>query len=66
MTADWHGFQLGDRGTLHVGPLPTRKSVALYLIQGSVMHVLAYFRDETEARRCLAFLDDVLSPRKAS
>lgn len=66
MTGDWHGFQFGELGTLHIGPLPTRKSIALYLIQGSVMHVLAYFRDEDEARRLLSFLDGMFAPVEVS
>lgn len=57
---DWHGWQFGDRGRLHIGPLPGRKSICVYTIQGSVLHVHAYARSEDEARALLAFLDGVL------
>lgn len=56
---DWHGWRT-PAGTLHIGPLPQRKSVCLYLIQGSVMSVKAYFRDEDSARELMSFLDEVL------
>lgn len=53
---DWHGWQKGDV-SLHVGPLPGRKSVALYLHAGTVVTALAYFRDEGAAATCLRWLD---------
>ena len=56
---DWHGWCLDPAaGSLHVGHLPERKSVCLYLVRGSVLDVLAYFRDEDSARTALAWLDD--------
>lgn len=62
MTApDWHGWstRLGD---IHVGRLPGRKQVCLYTNErppggGAVLHVLAFFRTEEDAERCLAYLD---------
>lgn len=55
---DWHGWKIGDRGTLHVGPLPGRKSICVYLVEGSVLRTVAFARDEEDARRLVAFLDD--------
>jgi hypothetical protein len=54
----WHGWSRPSGGvTLHVGPVPTRKSIALYSIVGSVMYVHAYFRSEKEARRALSVIE---------
>lgn len=59
----WHGWGMrpstGKSVTLHVGPLPGRKSIALYSMVGPVMHVHAYFRDELEARRALSVIDHI-------
>lgn len=53
---EWHGWS--KRGmTMHVGPLPGRKSICLYRLDGSVIRPLAYFPDEDKARECLRFLD---------
>lgn len=54
---DWHGWEFPGIGTIHIGPVPTRKSICLYTIQGSVMDVHAYFRTEDHARTLLTFLD---------
>ena len=58
---DWHGWGFPN-GALHIGHLPARKSVALYAMDGSRMWVLAYFRDETEARRAMAIIDALVWP----
>lgn len=55
---EWHGWQIGQRGTLHVGPLPGRKQICVYLIEGSVMRTVAFCRTEAEGLRLVAFLDD--------
>lgn len=59
---EWHGWarsdDLREKGeALHIGPLPGRKSVCLYVIKGSVLTPLAYFRNEEAAERALALLD---------
>lgn len=60
---DWHGWSLSTGGpALHVGPLPGRKSVCLYSVNGSVLSVHAYFRSEDAAREALGVLDGLLSP----
>lgn len=38
---------------LYIGPVPERKSIALCVVDGSVIHTCAYFRDEAEAERFL-------------
>lgn len=57
----WHGWSIGDSPAIHVGPLPGRKSIVLYQIDGSVLTPLAYFRDEDAAEKGLALLDDLMS-----
>lgn len=70
---EWHGWGRAegydDSGnpivgrTFHIGPLPTRKSIALYSVDhrdGAEMHVHAYFRSEQEARLALEVLDELL------
>lgn len=54
---DYHGIEVTGVGRVYIGPLPTRKAIALYMVKGSTMHVMAYFRNEVEARRMLSFLD---------
>lgn len=63
---DWHGWKIGERGTLHVGPLPGRRSICVYLIEGSVMRTVAFARDEDDARRLVSFLDDAFDAVGAS
>jgi hypothetical protein len=59
---EWHGWTTAGM-TLHVGPLPGRKSICLYRLDESVIRPLAYFPDEAKARECLQFLDAlVLAP----
>ena len=52
----WHGWGT-DAWSLHVGPLPGRKSVCLYYESGCTIDALAYFRDDESAFRALAILD---------
>lgn len=61
-TSEWHGIAVvppgGDQSdALHIGPLPGRKQIALYLVSHGRSTVLAYFRDEESARRALAWID---------
>jgi hypothetical protein len=53
----WHGWRVGAGKSIHVGPLPARKSVALYAAAGGRVDVLAYFRNEEDAERALALID---------
>lgn len=66
MSADWHGWEFRDGTKLHIGPVPTRKSVCIYTVEDSVMHVIAYCRSEEEGRRLLRFLDRALASVGAS
>lgn len=56
-TDEFHGWLVNGLGALHVGRLPGRKSICLYLIDGSVLTPLAYFRDEEKARLALGWMD---------
>lgn len=56
----WHGWG-GDGWSLHVGPLPGRKSVCLYSHIGSIVEPLAYFRDDESAFRALAMFDRIVN-----
>jgi hypothetical protein len=53
-----HGWRVGSKA-LHVGKLPDRKQVALYLDFGGSFHPLAYFRNEQDAQDCLDMLDKI-------
>jgi hypothetical protein len=49
---------------IHAGPLPGRKSIALYTMDytdGNVMHVHAYFRSEEEALKFLRYFDVIMT-----
>lgn len=56
-TDELHGWEIRGVGKLHVGHVPTRKQACVYVIDGSVMHVVAYCRSEDEAHRLVRFLD---------
>ncbi len=65
----WHGWGRGHQPyrnrVLHIGPLPGRKSIALYtrdFRDGAVMYVHAYFRSTEEAQRALETLDWLMEP----
>lgn len=62
---DWHGWTVGDV-SVHVGPLPGRKSVCLYAVNGGALHTLAFFRTEYDAQSCLWFLDKLARSRPGS
>jgi hypothetical protein len=56
---DWHGWQKG-RVALHIGHLPGRRSVCLYVDTGNVIEPVAYFRGPRgyeQAYLALAVLD---------
>ena len=70
MSILWHGWHMvtpshpggrrvcsSPRGALHIGPLPRRQGIALYLEATTGIKVLAYFRDEEAAALALDFLD---------
>lgn len=64
----WHGWKLiyksfenpkvaNTNGSVHVGPLPNRKGIALYREQDGILRALAYFVSEQAAQEALAFFD---------
>lgn len=50
----------GVKVALHIGNLPGRKSAALYMINGSVLTPLAYFRDQESAVATKKFIDKLV------
>lgn len=63
---EWHGWRVAD-ASLHVGPLPGRKSTVLYAMVngGTTIRPLAYFKTEDDARTVLDFLDKLAASRYA-
>ncbi len=61
---DWHGWSV-EGCAVHVGPLPGRKSICLYTVEGSVLRTLAFFRDEEDAQRALTALDRLIRAHPA-
>lgn len=68
METEWHGWSRSPvpyrNRSLHIGPLPGRKSICLYTMDyrdGSEMFVHAYFRNEEEAKRALETLDYLIN-----
>ena len=47
----------------HVGRLPGRKQVCLYVLDGSVIRTLAFFRDEAKAHEALGLIDGIARTR---
>ena len=54
--SEWYGWGQGDIA-LYIGPLPGRKSIALYSMEGNRYTPLAYFRDKEKARKARDWLD---------
>lgn len=59
---EWHGWSRVPSASLHIGRLPGRKSLCLYVMRGAVVEVLAYFANEERARLALATIDEILVP----
>lgn len=55
----WHWWSLGrtTNEAFHIGRLPGRKRVALYLQYGSRSRPLAYFQNEKDALAVIEFMD---------
>jgi hypothetical protein len=51
---------------LHIGPVPERKSIAIYLRDGVRPMPVAYFKTPEDARAVLAFLDTLIPTREVS
>lgn len=64
LDADWCTWSIAaddTAGTLGIGPLPDRKQIGLYLMQGNTFSVLAYFKDEDKARQAVAWIDAMVN-----
>lgn len=63
---EWHGWSRGLSSgqktgrALHIGPLPGRKSLVMYVHDGSVVRALAYFRNYQDAALALDVLDEIV------
>ena len=68
---DWHGYRvltkwhptgktINTNPSLHIGPLPGRKGIALYLESLPEIEILAYFKSEDAAGKALAFMDTMM------
>jgi len=58
--SEWHGWQLVDGPSLHIGPVPGRRSIGLFVIVGSTLTPLAYFTSEDHARAALDLLTTMI------
>jgi hypothetical protein len=69
-TTEWHGWGWTDdrRPELHIGPLPGRKQLCLYLedkSDGNVhIRVLAFFRYPRDAHAAMAAIDFLTGHRR--
>ena len=57
---EWHGWGRKDGPTLHISPLPERKSVYLSIDYGAVVKALARFSSEDDARTAMRELDRII------
>ena len=55
---EWHGWSRGST-SLHIGKLPGRKRVCLYVLDGAILTPLAYFTTEVDARTCMQAIDSL-------
>jgi hypothetical protein len=53
---DWHGWNVVGTA-VHVGPLPGRKSICLYVIEGTTLRTLAFFKSPDDAATALRMMD---------
>jgi hypothetical protein len=56
--ADFHGWRIGGKA-LHVGELPGRKQVCLYVLDGATIRTLAFFATEEKATEAMEMLDKI-------
>lgn len=55
---EWHGWRISGKA-LHVGELPGRKQVCLYVMDGSTIRTLAFFKTEEQAGEAIDMLDKI-------
>lgn len=60
-TINWHGWRRATSSkALHIGPLPGRKSIALYENDGIEETVFAYFTSVENAEKAMNLVDALL------
>lgn len=59
--SEWHGWKRADgKGpSLHIGPLPGRSRIAMWLEDGGLLRTLAYFDSEEKARQAMEIIDEM-------
>jgi hypothetical protein len=58
--ADWHGWRAKKDGpSLHIGPVPGKSALCIYIIEDAAIRVCGYFRTEDDAALALSILDDI-------
>ena len=62
VSEEWHGYAVGDK-QLHIGRLPGRKQVCLYIQNGGSIYTVAFFKTEAIARETLLLLDGIAQGR---
>jgi hypothetical protein len=62
MAVNYHGWarENNPRPALHIGELPGRKSVVLFIDHGTVIAPLAYFTSPEQAAEAMAMLDYII------
>jgi hypothetical protein len=56
----WHGWRRVGCAALHIGPLPGRKRIALYIDHGTWIETLAWFNGEWAARQVVQAIDELV------
>lgn len=56
-STEWHGWSRGAGEAIHIGRIPGRKRVMIYLVEGSVVTTLGSFTSEEYAKKALDALD---------
>lgn len=57
-TEDFHGWRIGGKA-LHVGYLPGRKQICLYVLDAGTLRTLAFFRTREQALEALEMVDKI-------
>ena len=55
----WHAWRCTQKRALGIGPVPGRKSLALYVQRGSTKEPVAYFTSDEAASEALELLGDL-------
>lgn len=67
MNSHWHGWKKnGFASSLHIGVVPGRKQVCVYMQNGSSLEIMGYFRNRVAARAVLDFIDFLVDMKMAN